>query len=178
MHKLTFTSSSYCCDVVITSDAGDKMPYESSFRNVIALLIRSMDLFMVRIKKFQIMDNIYQPGSSRTREIAIISLGWDLDKCIPGFVHNLKENNIPKRVVAAHDIPPAYLNPFDPKAIAKYLEDRVGYSRIASRQQSAADLKVARGVSTNLTSLSDKEINALINQSELMTELQVKLYLP
>jgi NTE family protein len=178
MHKLTFDSSSYSCDIVITSDAGDKMPFESSYKNVMTLLIRTMDVFMNRIKKFQMMDNMYQPGRNKGREIAFISLGWDLDKCIPGFVDNLRKNNIQQRVIDAHRIPKEYLSPFNGPAVQTYLEERLQYGELKKRLQPAAELEVARNVGTNLTALSDRKINALINQSELMTELQVKLYCP
>ncbi len=121
MHKLTFDTSSYACDIVITSDAGNKMPFESSYSNVFTLLIRTMDLFMNRIKKFQMLDNMYQPGHSNKRELAFISLGWDLEKCIPGFVDNLRKNNISQGVIDAHQIPNECLNPFNGPAIQSYL---------------------------------------------------------
>lgn len=177
MHKLTFDSSGYSCDVVITSDAGNKMPFEGSYRNVFTLLIRSMDLFMNRIKKFQMMDNLYQPNHSR-RQIAYVSLGWDLDKCIPGFVENLREGNIQREVIEAHQIPIEYLSPFNAEKIESFLERQVGYYEIKKRQQSPQDLALARKVGTNLTALSDQQILALINQAEVMTELQVRLYCP
>ncbi len=177
MHKLTFDGSGYSCDVVITSDAGNKMPFEGSFKNVFTLLIRSMDLFMNRIKKSQMMDNLYQPGQSR-RQIAFVSLGWDLDRCIPGFVENLKEGIVQREVIEAHQIPLAYMVPFDAPKIQAYLEQQIGYAEIRKGQQSPQDLAIARKVGTNLTALSDQQIRALINQAELMTELQVRLYCP
>lgn len=176
MHKLTFDTSGYRCAYVITSDAGNKMPFEGSYGNVFTLLIRTMDLFMNRIKKFQMMDNMYQPGRSKEREIAYISLGWDLDRCIPGFVDNLLNNNIQERIIQAHRIPKEFLDPFDAPKIEEYLEKQTGYAEIRSRQQTPRQLAIARSVGTNLTGLSDEQINALINQSELMTELQVRLY--
>ncbi|MFN5168995.1 MAG: patatin-like phospholipase family protein [Cyclobacteriaceae bacterium] len=178
IHKLTAQKSHTACEVVIVSDAGNKMGTVGSYKNSLGLLVRTMDLFMNRIKKFQIMDNIYQPGRDRKRQIAYISLGWDLDRCIPGFVDNLREGNIPQSVIDSHGIPKQYLEPLNEVAVKDFLEEKLQYLALKQRQQSESDLQCARDVATNLTALSDREINALINQAELMTELQVQLYCP
>jgi len=121
-------------------------------------------------------DNLYHNVMLKKKEVAYISLGWDLENCISGFVTNLSQGLVLPEVVSAHNIPQNILNPFNEAEIIKYLEDRTGYNKILARDQ--GNREVARAVSTNLTALSDKKINALINHSELMTELQVKLYCP
>lgn len=178
IHKLTAKRSLTACEIVLVSDAGNKMDSVGSYKNTLGLLVRTMDLFMNRIKKFQIMDNIYQPGRDRKRQIAYVSLGWDLNRCIPGFVENLREGNIPQQVIDSHEIPQQFLDPLDEPAVKEFLEKRLKYSELESRQQSESELQCARGVATNLTALSDREIDALINQAEVMTELQVQLYCP
>jgi NTE family protein len=59
IQKITQKESSYECDVIITSDAGAGSPFQHSYNNVIVLLIRTMDVFMARIKNFQMMQNLY-----------------------------------------------------------------------------------------------------------------------
>lgn len=176
VHKLTHEKSGYECDIVIVSDAGNKMGEESSFKNVITLLIRCMDLFRNRIKKFEMTDNIYNNLVLKQKEIAYISLGWDLEKCVSGYVGNLKKGLVLPEVVAAHKIPSEFLNPFDADKIQKHLEDATSFQKLL--KQKDGKTSIARGVGTNLTALPDEQINALINHAELMTELQVKLYCP
>jgi NTE family protein len=178
IHKLTVERSRYSCDIVIVSDAGNKMSSKSVYGNVFSLLVRVMDLFMVRIKKFQIQDNIYKATRDKNIEIAYISLGWDLGNCIPGFIDNLENQNIPRPIIEALKIPADYLNPVNRKKVQEFLEEKVKYKAIISQAQPKDKLELARNVSTNLTALSTSEIDALINQAELMTELQIKLYCP
>ncbi len=176
IHKLNQEKSTYACDVIVVSDAGNKMDNDSRANNVVVLLSRTCNLFMNRIKKFEMTDNLYHNVMLKKKEVAYISLGWDLENCISGFVTNLSQGLVLPEVVSAHNIPQNILNPFNEAEIIKYLEDRTGYNKILARDQ--GNREVARAVSTNLTALSDKKINALINHSELMTELQVKLYCP
>lgn len=176
VHKLTHQESGYESKVVIVSDAGDKMPFEHLHGNLVTLLYRVCDLFMNRIKKFEMTDNIYHNVVLRKKELAYISLGWDLEACIPGFVTNLRKGLVLPTVVAAHKIPPEYLTPLNEEKVREYLEQTTGYHHIPKMTEE--EKKIARSVSTNLTSLPDEQINALIKHAETMTELQVKLYCP
>ncbi len=176
MHKLTFASSSYACDIIVASDAGDKIPFKSSYPNTFGLLVRTVDLFMNRIKKFQMVDNLYQSGHNIKKEIAFVSLGWDLDKCIDDFIVNLTKGNISDSLKKAHSITPSLQA--TPHILKVHLESIVGYANLFDQLQPSAALEDARNVVTNLTALSQYEISSLINQAELMTELQVKLYCP
>jgi NTE family protein len=184
IHKITHPSNppkyinDYECDIIITSDAGNKMSFGSAYNNVLTLLSRTSDLFMNRIKMLQIMQNLYQNATGAKKEIAYISLGWDMDKCIPGFVQNLREGKIIDIVKAAHGLTDEFIANHDDEAIKIHLEHRVGYQLILQQNISEEDLKTARSVSTNLTALSDKQISVLSKHAELQTELQVKLYCP
>ena len=178
MHKLTSEKSSYSCDIVITSDAGNRLSSSNPYKNVISLLIRSMDLFMNRIKNFQMMENLYQPGLAKKREIAYISLGWDLGNCVDGFIDNVLNGNIQPYIIEAHEIFSENATSFNRAELKQLLEKSVNYDNIKKNQQDASDLTIARKVGTNLTALSDRQIKSLINHAELMTELQVKLYCP
>lgn len=184
IHKLTHMSNppaylnDYECDYIISSDAGNKMSFGRSYHNVLTLLSRTCDLFMNRIKMLQIMQNLYQNQAGNDKEIAYISLGWDIDKCIPGFVRNLREGKISDSVREAHGLNDRFIDKNDDEAIIEYMKRRIDYTHIMLHNVSDEDLKIARSVSTNLTSLSNNKILALSEFAEIQTELQVKLYCP
>ena len=180
IHKLTHASNlpryynEYECDIVITSDAGNKLPFEGSFNNMVTLLIRCMNLFMNRIKLLQIMQNLYLNKYVSKKEIAYISLGWDLDKCITGFIQNLRDGKIISSVIEAHCIDVTDTD----ATIIKHLMSKINYDEIVKQELGIESVRLARNVSTNLTGLSYEKIKALSNHAALQTELQVKLYCP
>lgn len=180
IHKITQKNSHLNCDIVITSDAGNKLPFEGFYNNTIILLIRTMNVFMARIKNFQMIQNIYRNNENENREVVYLSLGWDLNGCIPGFINNLKENNVKVEVIKAHNIPDEWLTDlvkFESEIVG-FLAKQVGYDIIISRDLSPEEIKIARSVGTNLKKLSGKQIGCLITHAENLTELQVKLYCP
>lgn len=180
IHKLSFEGSRYEASNIIVSDAGNKMPFTNAFGNVFALLIRTMDVLMMRIKDFQMIAGLYENTIKANRQIAYISLGWDLDQCIPGWVNNLIDGKITNEVIAAHQIPVAWLNA--PKEnrdhIEKHLAQQVGYEEIIKEQLTDTEMEIARSVCTGLSRLSLKQVNCLTQQSYLLTALQIKLYCP
>lgn len=178
VHKLTHGSSSYVCDMVIVSDAGNIMPKINSFSNVIQLLVRTSDIFMNRIKNYQMIQHVYENYRYNKKQIAYQSLGWDFDSCIRGFMDNLKKGAILKDVIEAHKINEEEIDNKEWELIQEKLEKRICYDQIKINQPTKEEIKIARSVSTNLKALSDKEINSLIKQAECMTEIQIKLYCP
>lgn len=78
------------------------------YNNTVTLLLRTMNLFMGRIKNFQMIQNIYQKNSSK--EVAYQSLGWNLEGCIPIFMENLKLGNISRSLSLNHKIPEDWLD--------------------------------------------------------------------
>jgi NTE family protein len=180
IHKITQKKSHFNCDIVITSDAGNKIPFEGSYNNTIILLMRTVNVFMARIKNFQMIQNIYRNNENENREVAYFSLGWDLKGCIPGFIENMKKNNVREEVIKAHHIPGDWLNDIESHetAIARFMADRVGYDEIIRKDLTLEDILIARSVGTNLTKLSGKQIDCLVRHAENLTELQVKLYCP
>ncbi|NCI51367.1 hypothetical protein GWC95_15670 [Sediminibacterium roseum] len=179
IHRLT-QKGSYQCDIIIASDAGNKLPFSKSYNNVFVLLIRTMDVFMQRIKNFQMMQHLYFNTRTVNKEIAYLSLGWDLENCIKGFIDNLGAGNITDLVIAAHEIPGEWVQ--DVKGhreeLQQLLEQRVGYAAIAQRALTEDELVVARKVGTNLTKLSVQKVLLLSKHAANLTELQVKLYCP
>jgi NTE family protein len=180
IQKLTQQGSMYACDIIITSDAGDKLPFEGSFNNLLVLLIRTMDVFMARIKNFQMMQNLYENTTGANRQIAYLSLGWNVEQCIPGFIDNLADGKITAAVIEAHQFRPEWVA--DPeryrKELTQYLENEVDYKKIMLHNLKPPQLTIARNVGTNLTPLSKEELTYLAIQAANLTELQVKLYCP
>lgn len=178
VHKLTQKKSSYECDVIIVSDAGDMMPRFSTFNNVVQLLIRTSDIFMNRIKNYQMIQHVYENYRFNQKQIAYQSLGWDFDSCIKGFMENLKKGAVLPSVINAHNIDEHHIVNKEWEKIQSNLEKNIDYESIKTKQPSNDEIIIARGVTTNLKTLTDKEINALVKQAECMTEIQIKLYCP
>jgi NTE family protein len=180
IQKLTQKGSMYACDIVITSDAGNKLPFEGSYNNLLILLIRTMDVFMARIKHFQMVQDIYDNAANAGRQMAYLSLGWNLEQCIPGFIDNLGKGKITGEVIEAHQFKPEWVA--DParyrKELTTYLENEVNYKVILQRNLKPPQLTIARNVGTNLTPLSKEELTYLAIQAANLTELQVRLYCP
>jgi NTE family protein len=179
IHKITQENSSFLCDVIITSDAGNKLPFAGSYNNAMILLIRTMNVFMERIKRFQQIENIYDNTSRMNHPIAYISLGWDLENLIPGFINNLAGGKVPPSIVAKHAIPSEWLAdiPQYRNNIQQLLEDKTGYQKILAEKCTPEELELARTTGTNLTPLSVARVDALAKHAANITELQVKLYL-
>lgn len=180
IQKITQQGSMYECDIIVTSDAGNKLPFEGSYNNLLILLIRTMDVFMARIKNFQIMEDIYGNAATAKRQIAYLSLGWNVEQCIPGFINNLADGKITAEVIEAHQLNPEWVAAPDKfrKELTMYLENEVDYKSIMQRNLKPPQLTIARNVSTNLTPLSKEELAYLAIQAANLTELQVKLYCP
>lgn len=177
IHKV-MQSGSYECSIVVTSDAGCGSSGELSFKNTFALLMETVNVFMSRIKKAQMVRNVYDNASTANKQIAYFSLGWDIENCIPGFLTNLEKKQITQTVIEAHGLKPEWVA--QPKQyeteIINHLKNRVNYAAIP--KPTIEERKIARSVGTNLTSLSKSKIDCLIKQAEALTELQVKLYCP
>lgn len=177
IHKVV-VQGRYDCDIVITSDAGGGSTGEMKFSNTISLLIETVNVFMSRIKKAQMVQNVYDNAGTANKEIAYFSLAWDVENCIPGFVDNLAKKQVTEQVIAAHALPQEWVA--DPRKfeneIEAFLKQRLDYAAIP--KPSEIEKQVARDVGTNLTTLSRYKIDCLIKQAQALTELQVKLYCP
>lgn len=180
IHKITQQGSMYACDIVITSDAGNKLPFQGSYNNLLILLIRTMDVFMARIKNFQMTQDLYDNTELGKRQIAYLSLGWNLEQCIPGFIDNLAKGKIMQEVIHAHQFKEEWVaNPNQYRTeLTTYLENEVNYKEIFQRNLKPPQLTIARNVGTNLTPLSKEELTYLAIQAANLTELQVRLYCP
>jgi len=178
IQKLTAEKSSYACEIVIVSDAGGGFMADKIYRNTIALLLRTVELFMYRIKASQMQKNLYQQTEGSINPIAYFSLGWKLDRCIDGFLNNLSENNIAPEVIAAHELSAEWIgNPeLYRDQVRTKLKENVKYDMIANL--TPEQWALASGIGTNLTPLKKDLIDHLISHAGSLTELQVKLYCP
>ncbi|MCK5440404.1 MAG: patatin-like phospholipase family protein [Maribacter sp.] len=178
LHKLTQTSSKYGCFYIIVSDAGNEMPFKNKYWNSFALLFRTSNVFMNRIKNLQMIHQLFQPSASQEHEVAYQSLGWDFDESIPVFIDGLKQGHIKKEVWKLHGILASDIELKKWEVIEQKLKDSIDYTAIIKQLQSKSKLEIARNVSTNLVPLNDDQIEALISQASIMTEIQTKLYCP
>lgn len=180
IQKITQHKSSYECDIIITSDAGGPLSSGISFKNTIALLIRTVDVFMYRIKTMQMVEHIYQNVIEKNKSIAYFSLGWEIKKLIPGFIGNMKKGLVLNSVISAHALKPEWIAAPDKfeEEIQADLEMKTGYGLVLSRNLTTEEWKLAKETSTNLTSLSGRRIDCLIRHAENLTDLQIKLYCP
>ncbi len=177
IHKI-MQHGRYECAYVITSDAGGGSTGELSIHNTIALLISTVDVFMSRIKKIQMIQDIYENAATTKKQIAYLSLAWDVEECIPGFINNLVSGQITQSVIDAHQFKKEWIdNPAEYKnEITEWLKERTNYNSI--KKPTDAEKIIARKVGTNLTGLSKIQVDSLMLQAACLTELQVKLYCP
>ncbi|UEG51853.1 patatin-like phospholipase family protein [Mucilaginibacter daejeonensis] len=178
IHKITQGNSSYACDIVVVSDAGNKLPFAKLYNSTLTLLLRTVDTFMVRIKNFQMIQNVYQ--NQHGREIAYLSLGWDLGGCISGYYDGLVNKNIPATLSEAHELPAAWLD--TPKLyksdIIQHLEKRCQFAEINAHSLTPERLQTIRRIGTNLTRIKPQLVKDMIIHAANLTELQVRLYCP
>lgn len=177
IHKIV-EKGSYECSHIITSDAGGGASGELSFSNTLSLLIATVDVFMARIKKAQMVQNVYSNAAMANKQVAYFSLAWTVEKCIPGFIKNLSAKQVAKSVIDALGLEKEWVDEpmkFE-KEITAYLEVRTGYAGIT--KPTPEEMETARKVGTNLTALSKHQVDCLIKQAAALTELQVKLYCP
>jgi len=178
IHKLTFPKSAYFCKQVIISDAGTELPFKESYRNMLTLLIRTSDVFMSRIKNFQMMKNLYRVPTQQDANVAYQSLGFDLTSSMVEFMSMLKNGYLSDDVIQGHNIPAELISGKKWKAIQDLVSANVNIDELIQNGCTTAELKMARSVSTNLVPFPKAQAKALIKHAEAITEIQVKVYLP
>jgi NTE family protein len=178
IHKLTFQSSSSYCKNVIISDAGTELPFKNRYTNIISLLIRTSDVFMARIKNFQMMKSLYRVPTKGDSNVAYQSLGFELENSMTEFMGMLKKGYISDDVIQGHDIPLEWIVNQKWKEIEELVSKKIKLGDILNKGCNRKELSVARAVGTNLVPLKKNQTMALIKHAESITTLQVKIYLP
>lgn len=178
IHKLTHPGGEFKSEIVVVSDAGNILPFEGSYKNVFTVLLRMTNLFMNRIKLFQMMNSLYRKKAADQKdEIAYVTLGWNVNDLLPGFVRNVRAGNVATTVLLAHGIDDRVLAMND-EGFRNYIGDKIGIDSLLTRLISPTSIELARSVSTNLTALSNEQVESLAQYADLMTELQIRLYAP
>lgn len=110
---------------------------------------------------------------------------WDLsDRIIKGFINNAKNGNVSDYLLALHNISKDEIDNIGDEGSQSYnnlltkLKQNINWSVLEETKPSLDNRNIARAVGTNLMGLSSQKINALIQVSEWMTEVQVRLYMP
>jgi NTE family protein len=180
LQKITQSKSMYECNTIIVSDAGGLFMADEKYPNVVSLAIRTMNLFMNRIKTAQIVQNIYRNVRGSEKPIAYVSLGWRIKNCIPGFVNNMISGHVIKEVLDGHGFDPLWIA--DPNRyrndIETFLQGKTGYPKILQKDLTEDEYILASNAGTNLCPLSEECMKCLIRHAENFTELQVRLYCP
>ena len=184
-HKFESSDSHYAVDYAIISDAGNSEISSKRCINPIGTLKTTSDILMRRIKNFQRQHNSYIPDYKKKVLYAYNDLMWDEYETFPRrFVENIKAGYITKQVLVAHGITNEMLSQLSDvqtsedafKEILSLVEKNIGWEKLMN--QIPQNHRIAEDVGTNLIGLSEKKINALIEHSEWMTEVQIRLHLP
>lgn len=185
-HVLTDKMSPYKCTYVIVSDAGNGEVSDKRVYNPLVTLKRTSEVFMQRIKKIQVQQNLYLKSYPNKR-FAYAQLEWDVDdRMLQGFVDNLADDNIYPDVIAAHQISPMdiiQLKNSDTTDAARdrivnQLKKNVRWEELELIRPSEEDHKKAYVTGTWLFGLNKEKIDLLAKEAEWKTTLQVRLYLP
>lgn len=184
-HKFESSDSHYAVDYAIVSDAGNSEISSKWCVNPIGTLIMTSEILMKRIKNFQRQHNSYIPDYKKKVLYAYNDLMWKEYKSFPRrFVKNIKAGYISRQVLDSHGITDDMISRLrnsstTEKAFVEILslvENNIGWQHLITKNPHNHSTAVKVG--TNLIGLSNKKINALIEHSEWMTEVQVRLHLP
>jgi NTE family protein len=177
IHKLTQPDSTYKCDIIICSDGSQ--PFKFSYRgfNSFSVLKRSTDIMMRKIKSLQFIRDVY----SKEKPIAYFSLDWEYERCITSFIRAVKEDRITEDLLKQLKFSNELINEIKIDDIEKskaYLKQLIGYSGIIANGISEEDAKSINGIKTNLTALSERQIELLSKHAAALLEIQINLYCP
>ncbi|MDO8571206.1 MAG: patatin-like phospholipase family protein, partial [bacterium] len=181
IHKLTQEKSSYKCDVVICSDGSGPIKREFRGINPLPVLNRVVSLMMRRIKAMQFIRNVYEKESAKVKEIAYFSLDWEYDKCLEGFVNAIEHGDVDQEILDKLKIPKSYYSDkkrINRAALLDFLRAAIGYERIISQGLTKREIEEVAEIGTNLTALTERQIDILSKHASALTEIQVKLYCP
>lgn len=185
-HCLTDPYSKSECDYVIASVAGNTTISNKLTLNPFLALWKTSNVLMTRIKNIQVQENLYK-HLYPSKRFAYVDLSWDCtERLLQGFVDALIQNNVCDEVIKSHHISEDLIKKLKNtetsaearNEIIAILKENTHWEQLLTSMPSATEHSIAYKVSTNLTGLSEKQINALIKHAAWMTDIQVRLYLP
>lgn len=184
-HKFEGYDRYFAVDYAIVSDAGNTKISSRWCVNLFLTLMTTSDILMRRIKNFQRQQNSYIPEYKKKVIYVYSDLLWDKYEEFPErFVKNIKDGFISKKVIAYHGISVDMIHRLNIDAtysaafeeILAIIKKNIGWDDLV--KSIPKNHSIAENVCTNLIGLSKKKINALIEHSEWMTEVQIRLHLP
>lgn len=184
-HKFNSSDRYYSVDYAIVSDAGNSEISSKKCFNPIGTMIMTAEILMRRIKNFQRQQNSYIPEYKKSALYVYNDLMWkDYESFPMRFVQNIKAGYISKQVTDFHGITDEMISRLKDdetseaafKEILSLVERNIGWKQLLQRVPKNHDMAVK--VKTNLIGLNGNKMNALIEHSEWMTEVQVRLHLP
>lgn len=184
-HKFDSSDCFFAVDYAIVSDAGNTTISSVWCINPIMTLWTTSDILMRRIKNFQRQHNSYIPEDKKKTLYVYTDLMWTAYDEFPiRFVKNIKAGYINQSVLDAHGITGDMLLRLKNSSTSEeafneilcLVEKNIGWTKLL--QLKPKSKKIAAKVCTNLIGLKMKQINALIEHSEWMTEVQVRMHLP
>lgn len=184
-HKFDSSDSFFAVDYAVVSDAGNTMISSGWCVNPMMTLLTTADILMRRIKNFQRQHNSYIPEYKKKTLYAYTDLMWTAyDEFPMRFVKNIKAGYIRQSVLDAHGVTEDMLLKLKNSGTSEetfnkilgLVEKNIGWTELSQRKPISQ--KVAAKVGTNLIGLKMEQINALIEHSEWMTEVQVHMHLP
>lgn len=184
-HKFGSSDSHYKVDCAIVSDAGNTIISSKKCINPILTLLLTANILMQRIKNCQRQHNSYIRANKKKVLFAYNDLMWTSFEQFPKrFVKNIHDGYIPAEVLNAHGISQDMVRRLQNEdttqeaffEVLQIVEGNIGWNQLLKRKPKYHD--IAQKVGTNLIGLKEKQIKALMEHSEWMTEVQVKLHLP
>lgn len=185
-HVLTDKSSTNSCNYIIVSDAGIGQITDKWMFNPLVTLKTTSNVFMERINKVQVQQNLYIKVY-RDKRFAYAKLKWEVnERILDGFVDNLVAGNVWEDVERCHQIPQqdiedlknVHLASDARRRIITRLKQNILWNEYQTIQPSVKGHKKANKICTSLTCLTSKQISLLSNEAEWKTQMQVRLYLP
>ena len=185
-HVLTDKSSPYECSYIIVSDAGNGKVSGKNVFNPLITLKRTSEVFLQRIKKIQIQQNLYM-RSHPDKRFAYALLEWDVnDRMLHGFVDNLKQDGIYPEVITAHGISEADISllkniettDMARQRIIALLKKNLRWDELELLRPTVNEHQLAYSTNTGLFGMSKERISLLAKEAEWKMTIQVRLYLP
>ena len=184
-HRFEGGDSHYEVDYAIVSDAGNTKISSKKCVNILRTLLMTSEIMMRRIKNFQRQHNSYIPEYKKKVLYVYNDLMWkDYENFPKRFVQNVKAGYISKQIADFHGITNDMISQLRNnqtsedafKEVLLLVENNIGWEKLVKRIPQ--NHSIAEKVGTNLIGLTQKKINALIEHSEWMTEVQIRLHLP
>ncbi|MBL0112560.1 MAG: hypothetical protein IPP42_17675 [Saprospiraceae bacterium] len=69
------------------------------------------------------VQDIYENAAISKKQITYLSLAWDIEECIPGFIDNLTDGNIIQTVIDSHQLDQKWVN--EPRKYANEITARL-----------------------------------------------------